>query len=539
MKIISNDISLVKKTVKKSYNKSYSDSSKIFRELQKIKYNLLAEGYICASFDSVVFDSTDINAYLFIGKKYFVNQIIVEDTAHENKKRHEISSKGFKKNIFNTEVLLKMYYKTISEYENSGYPFAEIVPYDIDLNDSTVSLKIKINRGKLININELFIKGNSKISGKYMRRYLSLFKGDNYDESVISRINSKTGELSFISQIRKPEIDFYEDKADVYLYLNKRKANLFNGIIGFIPDKKNDDKLSFTGDIKINLLNNFNKGEKIGLHWTGAGNQSQKLDAGLYFPYMFNSPFGTAFNFKIDKKDTTYVSVYTKAGLDYSFKNNDKIFSYALWNNSFIISNSGIDTSIFKNSKSFSIGLGYFTENLDYKYNPSKGIVLSTDIAAGNRIAEEQENKFYNVNATFDSYIPIYKKIVLRIAAESKYLLSDYTLFENEMFKLGGFSSIRGFDEDVFISSGYTVISSEIRFLFERNSNVYVFADYARINVSEQNVNSLKFPFGFGVGTNFSTKAGIFSISYALGKLNDASVQLSNSKIHVGYVNRF
>ena len=539
LKIICDDISCPKKIIKEPYNKTYSDTNKVFSELRKIKYKLHTGGFISASFDSVVFDSCKINAYLFIGKKYIVNKIVIEGADLPGRKKNEISSKSFKKGIFNTDVLLKMYDKIISEYENSGYPFAEIIPYDINLNDSTVSLKIKINIGNLIKINKIIIKGNSKISEKYMVRYLSLFKDDYYDERVISRINSKINELSFVSQIRLPEIDFYQDKADVYLYLNKKKANLFNGIIGFIPDKNNDYKLSFTGDIKIDLLNNLAGGEKISFHWVGTGNQSQKLNVGLNYPYMFNGSFGSLFNFKIDKKDTTYVSVDTRTGLDYSFKNNDKIFSYASWNNSFIISNSDIDTSIYADSRSFSIGLGYFTENLDYKYNPSKGIVLSTDIAAGNRTANDTENKFYTVNASFDSYLPIYKKIVLRIAAESKYLLSDYKLFENELYKTGGFNSIRGFDEDIFTSSGFTVLSSEIRLLFERNSNVYVFADYARIDIIEQNAGLLKFPFGFGFGTNFSTKAGIFSISYALGKLNDAPVQLSNSKIHVGYVNRF
>ena len=181
LKIIGNDISLVKKIIRKTYNKSYSDTSKVFFELNKIKHKLLAEGFISASFDSVVIDSTDINAYLFIGERYFVNQIIIEDSNSHSIKKHVINSKSFKKGVFNTEVLLEMYYKTISEYENSGYPFAEIVPYNINLNDSTVSLKIKINKGNLVNINELFIKGNSKISEKYMRKYLSLYKGDNYD----------------------------------------------------------------------------------------------------------------------------------------------------------------------------------------------------------------------------------------------------------------------------------------------------------------------------------------------------------------------
>ena len=118
-------------------------------------------------------------------------------------------------------------------------------------------------------------------------------------------------------------------------------------------------------------------------------------------------------------------------------------------------------------------------------------------------------------------------------------MFSETELFQNELYKIGGFNSVRGFDEDAFYASGFSMLSGELRYLFERNSNVYAFVDFAR---TEQIINSVKteqYLSGFGIGTNFNTKAGVFSIAYALGKLDNNPVQLSNSKIHLGYVNRF
>jgi hypothetical protein len=37
----------------------------------------------------------------------------------------------------------------------------------------------------------------------------------------------------------------------------------------------------------------------------------------------------------------------------------------------------------------------------------------------------------------------------------------------------------------------------------------------------------------------FETKAGIFNISYAIGKRNDVNLNLRQAKIHIGYVNFF
>jgi hypothetical protein len=47
------------------------------------------------------------------------------------------------------------------------------------------------------------------------------------------------------------------------------------------------------------------------------------------------------------------------------------------------------------------------------------------------------------------------------------------------------------------------------------------------------------FPFGFGAGISLETKAGWFSLSYALGKPADEKLDFRAAKIHFGYLNRF
>jgi len=44
---------------------------------------------------------------------------------------------------------------------------------------------------------------------------------------------------------------------------------------------------------------------------------------------------------------------------------------------------------------------------------------------------------------------------------------------------------------------------------------------------------------GVGLGIAFETKAGIFNMSYAVGKRDDSNFNLRQAKIHLGYVNFF
>ena len=41
------------------------------------------------------------------------------------------------------------------------------------------------------------------------------------------------------------------------------------------------------------------------------------------------------------------------------------------------------------------------------------------------------------------------------------------------------------------------------------------------------------------IGFDFETKAGIFSLSYALGKQFDNPFEINTAKIHFGYISRF
>jgi hypothetical protein len=44
---------------------------------------------------------------------------------------------------------------------------------------------------------------------------------------------------------------------------------------------------------------------------------------------------------------------------------------------------------------------------------------------------------------------------------------------------------------------------------------------------------------GFGAGITFETKAGLFSITYALGRAFDNPVALRGGKVHFGFLSLF
>ena len=118
-------------------------------------------------------------------------------------------------------------------------------------------------------------------------------------------------------------------------------------------------------------------------------------------------------------------------------------------------------------------------------------------------------------------------------------ILKRLKLFRNELFQIGGYRLLRGFDEESIFASQYGVATVEYRYLIGQNSFLFGFSDvgWARNNSLSRDISNTFI--GAGLGMAFETKAGIFNISYASGKRDDAKFNLRQSKIHIGYVNYF
>ena len=98
---------------------------------------------------------------------------------------------------------------------------------------------------------------------------------------------------------------------------------------------------------------------------------------------------------------------------------------------------------------------------------------------------------------------------------------------------------MRGFDEDFFKCSDNLIQTFEYRFFLDRTSYLNVFSDFAYLNQSIGNSFDWTFNAGMGLGIQFQTKIGNFSLQYALGQSKDQNFDFAKGKIHFGYTNFF
>ena len=135
-------------------------------------------------------------------------------------------------------------------------------------------------------------------------------------------------------------------------------------------------------------------------------------------------------------------------------------------------------------------------------------------------------------------YFPMGKQGTFKTAFNGGTILSD-NIFKNELFQVGGYKLLRGFDEESQYVSQYAVITLEYRYLIGLNSFFFGFIDGGWASNNSRNAKYTHTYFGTGLGLALETKAGIFNLAWAVGKRDDTPFNLRQSKIHFGFVNYF
>jgi hemolysin activation/secretion protein len=132
----------------------------------------------------------------------------------------------------------------------------------------------------------------------------------------------------------------------------------------------------------------------------------------------------------------------------------------------------------------------------------------------------------------------MFRQATINVGLNGAFLSTD-RLYENELTRIGGNSSLRGFDEESIFASTYLIGTLEYRYLLEQNSYLFLFGNGAWYENVAVNRNIRDWPYGFGAGLSFETKAGIFVISYALGSQFGNPIEFRSAKVHLGISSLF
>lgn len=535
--VLSEEIS---KKLKKKIHLQYTDSLSFKNQLRELKLLAYKNGYISFSIDSIhELDSTTLKAFIFLGEKYQNIQVNLSLESRKSLRKIGYSPKNLTLITTNPRELSANLKNVLKQFEQSGYPFAELSFSNLSVSGKKLKIDIDVHPNQRMKWKEIIIKGEkAKISTRYMESFLHIKKGDWYNQTQVDLIKTRISQVTFIRETKPSELLFTDEGATLYLYLETKPVSLFNGTVGLQQDPVKL-KYQLTGELRLKLQNILKHGELLDLSWRSIQPKSPQLNLQLNYPFLFNTPFGINGQFSLFKKDTTYLELKTRAGVLYTFSGNKTLQFFYKNHQSNTLGN--ISTSQYGTSKSNSYGVSFSTQTVDYLPSPKKGFILHVEGNIGKRKLTKDSTNYsyliYGGKLQFDYFQSIGKRIVIKssILTETFYTNNIQT---NELIRFGGNLSQRGFMEDELLSTFRSTISIEPRFILDQNSFLFIFYDQSWYERNVQNyINDA--PRGFGAGISFGTKIGIFSLSYALGKQFNNPILFRDSKVHFGYVAYF
>ncbi len=549
-----NDTSLTQKQQKELFTFNASTTfAGLKNELININKQLSLRSFLTNSVDSIIVDSSNFVAYFHLGRQYKWTSLRTQTIDEGVLSKIGFRDKLYNNKPFNQKQLHNFYEKVIAFYENNGYPFASIRLDSVVVENNTLSGLVHIEKNNLYKIDSVIIKGTATVSDQYIKNYIKIKENDLYNESAVRKMSTRIKEIPFITEVQPPKIYFSEKNAKIVMLLKKKNASRFNGIIGIVPDETG--KVRFNGDVKLNLMNSFKKGEEIDFNWRAIQNNSQDLKLNLVYPFVLNSPFGFDYNFNLYKRDSTYIDIFNKIGVRYILKGNNYFSLFYHNKTSNLLTQTGFSSLTvlpsFADISTQLYGIGVYNANLDYRLNPRKGYEIDIKGSLGNKKIRKNaqineqlydglnlNSTLYTFNSDLAVYFPLRKRSVIKLGAQTGYTFNE-NLFDNELLRIGGLKTLRGVDEEAIFASFYSIQTLEYRFILEQNSFLYLFTDAAYYEKNTKDNFLSDRPFSFGLGMSFETNAGIFSVSYAVGKQFDNPVQFRSAKIHFGFVNFF
>ncbi len=509
------------------YKKKHIDSIALHVELNRVQKHLKMNGYFLSRIDSILQEGEKYIAYLNLDKK--VDSVFLK---YNGINKQILQKYNFKKNYIKIPInqLEEILNEITTFQELKGNAFSKIKLKKLRISNNILYAEINLISFKKRTIDKIIFKGYENFPKSFIKNYLNVNSKTTFNKKKLIEISKFSKGLDFVSETKSPETLFTKDSTFIYVYLKKIKGSSFDGLINFTSQE--NGKLQFKGYLDLKLKNTLNKGEQLNLLWNNFGNEKQEFSISVQTPYIFNSKLTPEFTFSIYKQDSTFLNTNLNANLKYQIKDNTNLFatfnSEDSQNNTEAISN---NISTYKN---YFIGFGYeykITKNDVFKNDT---FFLNINPSFGKRKTINNASQQIKISTTLTYLLALNRKNNIYFRNKTG-LLNSTNYFENELFRIGGNKSIRGFNEQSIFVKNYLLQNIEFRYQTSKSSYLYTITDLALITttVSKEKL------YSFGLGYLFNTNNSQVNISTAVGTNTKNTIDFKNTQFFVNWVNFF
>ena len=271
----------------------------------------------------------NLNFIVKEGKRYTVNDLVIESSLINNKKKKillkEIHLK--KEEYFNSRALDASIKFLVEEFELLGFNFIRVFP-KIKKDKNLVNILFSIKEGSEKYINKITIIGNTRTNDNVIRRELSLLEGDPFNKSKLTTSISALRRLGYFQSVnyRLDEID--SNLIDIILDVKETNTGSVSFGVGY--SSLNNTSFSFG----LNEKNFLGEGKKVRFQ-ADLSEKKSTYNIGVTEPYFLDrnlSLYGDIFNQETENTKGDIKSSSSGFGFGIGFTNESltQSFKYKL-----------------------------------------------------------------------------------------------------------------------------------------------------------------------------------------------------------------
>ena len=509
------------------YKTKHTDSTALSVELNSVQKQLKMNGYFLSRIDSVAQEGKKYIAYLNLDKK--VDSVFLK---HKSISNQILQKYNFKNNYIRVPInqLEEILNEISTSQERQGNAFSKIKLKKLRIHHKTLYAEIDITSSKKRKIDKVILKGYENFPKSFIKNYLNIDSKTTFNKKKLMEISKLSKGLDFVSETKPPETLFTKDSTFIYVYLKKIQGSSFDGLVNFTSQE--NGKLQFNGYLDLKLKNVLNKGEQLNLLWNRFGNEKQELSISVKTPYIYNSKLSPEFTFSIYKQDSTFLNTHLNVNLKYQIKNNANLFvSFDSENSENNIKTNSNNISTYEN---YFLGFGYEYKILKNDFFRNDLFFIKINPSFGKRKTIDNTSQQIKIATTIAYLLDLNRKNSIYFRNKTG-ILNSTNYFDNELYRIGGNNSIRGFNEQSIFVKNYLLQNIEFRYQTSKSSYMYTITDLALVSTT----NSKEKLYSFGLGYLFNSNNSQINISTAVGTNTKNPLDFKNTQFFVNWVNFF
>ena len=512
---------------------TFNDLTGLKHELDHFADTLTSVGYIDYRLDSLQKKKNNLYiGFIFLGKRIEELRIHTKSSfilAYAKKLNLNLKDDYFTIDPSHTSEILKKFSQMEAE---DGRPLTYFQLREIKRNSTYLDTRLTYNRENLRDSDAILVKGYEKFPRSYITHYANLKIGRPYKQSKINESGAQLGQLPFVKMLREPEVLFSRDSTQLFLYLEKKEANRFEGFLGFGTDEQTGS-LRLDGNINLTLVNNLNFGESLDISYKSDGDDQQNLMVALEAPFLASTPLGFRAGLKLFRQDSTFSTTIQNIALSYIINKRSYLRIGADFENSNnLLKDDVAVTALPRNFKKNLLGAGYSLAPIVNDRLTGISNLVDLYISMGKRLTAEDAETQLNIKleAAYTFNFGLRHQFFIANSTKS---LSSKTFLYNELFRFGGNNSIRGFQENSLFGNRYTTFQTEYRYI--PTTNLYVHTIIDASYYENDILKNASYIYSFGAGAGILTAAGILNFNIAAGMQENQGFKFFDSIVHLQF----